>query len=324
MQDIGACCRTALAGAALWLIVLAAPSLAAETIEYGSVGGPSATLWPIYIAQEKGLLAAEGVGVDLVFAPSSAAVQQQLAAGSVQMADGGLNDPIRAIFEGAPIAIVRIEGQVPPYALLAKPSIGGIADLRGKTVIIGGAKDITLTYLARMLAPSGLKPEDCDLTYAGSTIARLSALQSGAVDAAMLFPPFNFHAESAGFKNLGLVYDYAKDLPFLAMVANRAWAGQNRATIEKFLAAYGKAVAWFDDPANRAEAVRILVAASHQAQDDTEKSYDLYRRIEFFEPKGDVSKKKIEAVIDTIRGDFGGKPVDVNALVLAGVTHVTD
>jgi ABC-type nitrate/sulfonate/bicarbonate transport system substrate-binding protein len=297
---------------------------AAATIEYGSVGGPSAVMWPLYIANAQGMFAAEELAVDIAFAPSSAAVQQQLAAGSVQLADGGLNDPIRAIFEGAPIAIVRIEGQVPPYALLAKPAIKSLAELRGKTVIIGGAKDITLTYLARMLAPSGLKPEDCDLTFAGATIARLSALQSGAVDAAMLFPPFNFHAEAAGFTNLGLVYDYAKDMPFLGLVANRPWAAQNQATLAKFLAVYTKAVAWFDDDKNRAEAVRIMVGVSHQTQDDTEKSYDLYRKIGFFEPKGDVSRKKMEVVIDTIRSDFGDKPIDVNKLFLAGVTHVTD
>lgn len=314
---------TALVGAALCGLAAASPA-PAETIEYGSVGGPSATLWPIFIAQSKGMLAAEGLSLDLVYAPSSAAVQQQLAAGSVQMADGGLNDPIRAIFEGAPIAIVRLEGQVPPYELLGKPAIKSIAELKGKTVIIGGAKDITLTYLARMLAPSGLKPEDCELTYAGSTIARLSALQSGAVDAAMLFPPFNFHAEDAGFSKLGLVYDYAKDLPFLGMVANRAWAGQNKAALEKFLAVYTKAVAWFDSDANRAEAVRILVDVSHQAQSDTEKSYDLYRKIAFFAPTDEVSRKKMAAIIDTIRSDFGDKKIDLDALFLPGVTHAVD
>jgi NitT/TauT family transport system substrate-binding protein len=296
----------------------------AETIEYGSVGGPSASMWPLLIAQSKGMFAADGLSLDLVFAPSSAAIQQQLAAGSVEMADGGLNDPIHAIFEGAQIAIVRLEGQVPPYELDGKPNLKTIGELKGKTVSIGGRTDITYTYLSRMLAPYGLKPEDCELTYAGSTIARFSALQAGAVDAAMLFPPFNFHAEAAGFSNLGLVYDYAKDLPFLGLVVNRPWAAQHKETLEKFLAVYSKGVAWFYDQKNRAEAVRILVDASHQAEDDTAKSYDFYRKIEYFEKNGDVSRKKIEAVIDTIRTDFGDKSLDVNALFLPGVTKVTD
>ena len=174
-----------------------------------------------------------------------------------------------------------------------------------------------------MLAPNGLKPGDYDLTYAGSTIARFAALQAGGVDAAMLFPPFNFHALAAGFSDLGLVYEYAK-LPFLGMVANRNWAAQNKKALETFLASYTKAVTWFDSDANRAEAVRILVETSHQSQDDTEKSYDFYRKIAFFEPKGEVSRKKIQEVIDTIKSDFGGKPFSVDQMFLPGVTHVVD
>ncbi len=46
------------------------------------------------------------------------------------------------------------------------------------------------------------------MIFAGATSARFSALQSGAVDAAILTPPFNFHAESAGFTNLGFTIDY--------------------------------------------------------------------------------------------------------------------
>ena len=41
------------------------------------------------------------------------------------------------------------------------------------------------------------------MTFAGATSARFSALQAGAVDAAILTPPFNFHAQSAGFTLLG-------------------------------------------------------------------------------------------------------------------------
>src|SRR6202035_3500776 len=68
-----------LLSAALCVFAASFPARAADTIEYGSVGGPSAALWPLLIGSAKGMFAAEGLAVDLVFAPSSAAVQQQLA-----------------------------------------------------------------------------------------------------------------------------------------------------------------------------------------------------------------------------------------------------
>ena len=149
-----------------------------------------------------------------VFAQSNAAVIQQLAAGSINVStNSGLVDPIRAIEKGAPLAIIRIEVQVPPYSLLAKPSIKSMKDLKGKLISVGGAKDITRIFVEQMLEPNGVKPGEFDMTFAGATSARFSALQAGAVDAAILTPPFNFHAQSAGFTLLGHTVEYV-DMPF--------------------------------------------------------------------------------------------------------------
>ncbi len=301
-----------------------APARALEDVEMGTIGGPSAVLWPIYIGVNKGMFAAENLNIKLTFVPSSAGVQQQLAAGALEISDAGLNDQVRAIFEGAPIALVRIEGQVPPYALLSQPAIKAIPELRGKTLMVGGEKDITRVYLERMLANAGVKPGEYDLLYSGATIARFAALQSGAVSAAILYPPFNFRAELAGFTNLGLVVDYVKNLPFSGFSVNTAWAAQKKDPLRKFLAAYTKAVAWFNDDNNRSEAIPLMVEASRQPLEDTERSYDLFRKINFFEPKGAVSKKKVAEVIEILRSDMRDRSLDINRLFLPGVTQVTE
>ena len=184
-----------LAGAAL-----ATPAPAADTVILSSVGSASANGWPSYVAIEKGFFAADGIKPDIVFAQSNAAVIQQLAAGSVNVStNSGLVDPIRAIEKGAPLALIRVEMQAPPYSLLAKPGIKSIGELKGKMISVGGAKDITRIFVERMLEPNGVKPGEFDMTFAGATSARFSALQAGAVDAAILTPPFNFHAQTAGF-----------------------------------------------------------------------------------------------------------------------------
>lgn len=111
-------------GILLALALISTPALGAETVILGSVGSSSANGWPSYVAIEKGFFAAEDIKPDAVFAQSNAAVIQQLAAGSVNVStNSGLVDPIRAIEKGAPLAIIRIEVQKPPYTLLAKASI---------------------------------------------------------------------------------------------------------------------------------------------------------------------------------------------------------
>jgi NitT/TauT family transport system substrate-binding protein len=138
-----------LAGAAagLAMTLALAPADAADTVILGSVGSASTNLWPVYIGINKGMFAAEDIKVDLVFAQSNAAVHQQLAAGSINFAiNTGLVDPIRAIEKGASAAIVRIEVQGPPYILLGRSSIKSMKELKGKTISLGGAKDITRIF----------------------------------------------------------------------------------------------------------------------------------------------------------------------------------
>jgi NitT/TauT family transport system substrate-binding protein len=316
--------------AALSAVVLAClaaqASRAAVTVTIGSVGQASANLWPELIALDKGFFAAEGLQVDIVYVQSSAALVQQIAAGSLGIAtQTGLADPIRAVGMGAPIAVVRIDVQAPPYALVAKPNITSMKELKGKVISLGGPKDITRIYVERMLAPSGVKSGDFDMVFAGATTARASALLAGAVDAAILLPPFNFQAVAKGFNSLGLTVDYVKDLPFSGTAVNVAWANANKATLEKLLRVKSKSIAWFEDEQNRADTLRILKAASSLSQDDVEKAYTFFRDGHFFEPTGKVWRSKLNALAKAMEslGDLPGA-LDVDKLVLPGVTQMTD
>ena len=175
---------------------------------------------------------------------------------------------------------------------------------KGKTIIIGGAKDITRIFTERMLEPHGLKTGDYDYVFAGATSARFAALKSGAVDAALLTVPFNFYAETAGYTNLGFTFDYLPDMPFAGMAVNRDWAAANGDVLKRFLDCYNKGVAWFDDPNNHEAAVKLQMEVSKIGQDDVEKSYAFLRDKKLFEPTGKVSKRKVGNVIDALR-DLG-------------------
>jgi len=307
-------------------LAFAVPARAADTVQIGSVDATSANLWPLHIAAKNGYFDDANLKIDLVFAQSNASVIQQLAAGSYSVApSAGMVDPIRAIDKGAPVALVRIVIQAPPYALLAKSEIKKIEDLKGKTIIIGGPKDITRIFTERMLEPHGLKSGDYDYVFAGATSARFSALKSGAVDAALLTVPFNFYAESSGFTNLGFTFDYLPDMPFAGMAVNRTWAEANTDVLKRFLAAYTKGVAWFDDPNNREAAVKIQIDVSKIAQGDVEKAYAFLHDKNLFEPTGKISKRKVGSVIDALRA-LGDLPADfaVERLLLPGVTQISE
>lgn len=318
---------TKLFGAAVGIAMLAsAGAQAADAVTIGSVGQSSATYWPTYMAVSKGYFEAAGIKPDFVSTPSSSALVQQVAAGSVAVVlSAGLVDPLRAIDKGAPIGIVGIDMQSPPYALLAKPGINSLADLKGKTIMIGGAKDITRIFLERMLAPNGVAPGSYDLFFAGATGARFAALKSGAVDAAILLPPFNFCAESEGFKTLGLTVDYAKDLPFSGSMVNREWASRNQALLKRLLAANQKGAEELLDTSHRDEAIDVMEKYSKLKREDVAKSYDFLIQHNFFNDTGKISKAKLTALTDALKqlGDLEGS-TDPSRFVLPGVAEVVN
>ncbi|HUC51412.1 MAG TPA: ABC transporter substrate-binding protein [Xanthobacteraceae bacterium] len=312
-----------LAGA---MLMPAPAARAADAISVGSVDATSANLWPFQIARKNGYFDAAGIKIDLVFAQSNASVIQQLAAGSYNVApSAGIVDPIRAIDKGAPVSLVRIVIQAPPYALLAKPEIKTVEGLKGKTIIVGGPADVTRLFNDRMMQKHGLKSADYDYVFAGATSARFAALKSGAVDAALLTVPFNFYAETEGYTNLGFTFDVLPDMPFAAMAVNRPWAEQNAGLLKRFLTAYTKGVAWFNDPINRDAAIKIQADISHIAPADIEKAYTFLRDKNLFEPTGIVSKRKVATVIDALHelGDVSGG-TSVDRFLLPGVTQISE
>jgi ABC-type nitrate/sulfonate/bicarbonate transport system substrate-binding protein len=325
MQPIKILARVTLAAVAAALIS-AMPARAMDTVTIGTVGSPSANLWPLFIGLEKGFYAAEQIKADLVYIQSSASVIQQLSAGSLDMSmSTGIVDPIRAIDQGAGLALVRFEVQVPPYALLAKPAIKGLKDLKGKLISVGGPKDITRLYVDRMLAAQGLKGGDYDYVYAGATTARAQSLLSGAVDAAILLPPSNFQVQSQGYNDLGLAMQYAPELAFSGTVVNKAWATRSAEVLKRVLAAQSNSTEYLYDPKNRAEVVSILVKVSGQKPEDVDKSYGFFNNNNFFDRTGKISRAKMNALIDALVGLGDVKtPGNIERFLLPGVAQLSD
>jgi ABC-type nitrate/sulfonate/bicarbonate transport system substrate-binding protein len=305
--------------------VLGRPARAADKIVGGTLGG-QAPLWPFYIAAQKGFFASEDLDVEINFAQSGAAVTQQLTGGAFDVVlSVGISDPIHAIDKGAALALIRIIGNVPPYALIGKPGLKTIADLKGKAVSVGQVNDPTTLYWERMAAANGLKRDDYDELTAGVAAARFAALKAGVADAAFVLPPINFQANTEGYVTLGFAADYVKDLPFTGMAVRRDWAQAHAPVAKRLLVAMDKSMAWLADDAHRGEAIDLLVSAAHARKEDANASYDLLRRIDYFEPTSKVSRRKLQNLIEAEHklGTIDAS-LTPERLIMPGVTELVD
>jgi len=310
------------AGAAL---LLSSPAMALEKLVGGIAGQVSPTTWPYYVAMNKGMLAKHGMEFDIIYGKSASAILQQLVGGSIDLVvSTSINEPIHAAAKGAPVGILRVVGKVAPYAVDAQKDIHSLKDLKGKTIAIGGLTDITRVYFERMLEPNGVHWGEYDTINVGSTTGRFAALKSGAVAATMLLPPFSFRAEAQGFNNIGLVVDYASDLPFTASVLSLSWAAKHPDLAHGINQAFDEGLKWLDDPANKEEAIAILVK-SGLPEAEVRQSYDFMRKIDFWAHDDKVSRRSLQTIIDSM-AKIGDKEenIDINKLVIPNVTHVVD
>jgi NitT/TauT family transport system substrate-binding protein len=280
---------------------------AADTIRIITTGKGSVLEWPLFVGIDKGFFKTRNLTLDLIAAPSTSAAMQQVATGAGDMGVGGVTDPIRAIDHGAKLSILILETSEPPYSIWAKPEIKKFTDLKKKMVIVGGAKDITRIYFERIANPNGLNDGDYDLTYAGTTAARYAALVSGAVDAAILYPPATFKAADGGYTKLGEIADFVKDMPFTVYAVDVAWAKSHPEQVRAFLQGMDESVKWFYDKANRAEAIRIMMAASGGTPGDTEKSYDYFQTLRLYP---ETSKMSPELLASTVKVLADAKELD--------------
>jgi NitT/TauT family transport system substrate-binding protein len=201
---------------------------------------------PIFIAQQNGYFAEQGIQVETVPVKSPQERDVLVQTGQV---DGVLTDlqsvgllnkdavKLKAVYTSR-----RPFPNAPIFRILAGPktAINAPADLKG--VPIGISANTVMEYLTdRMLAGEGLKPEEIAKIEVGQIPVRFEQLMNGNIQAAALPDPLAQGAIAGGAK---LVVDDSKYANFsqsvLTFTADTLKNKPN--TVKKFLVAWEKAV----------------------------------------------------------------------------------
>jgi ABC-type nitrate/sulfonate/bicarbonate transport system substrate-binding protein len=159
---------------------------------------------------------------------------------------------------------------------MAGRNVKSWADLKGKTIIVGGPKDNTVYYTRLMARANGLKDNEYQFTYAGASGARFAALKSGAVQAAILTDPFDAQAQLDGFVRLDdLLPKYVKAETYAGTggVTTRDWAKAHQAEVLSYIRGVRKSIRWLYDPANKDELFAILAPKLNVTREAFDRAY---------------------------------------------------
>jgi NitT/TauT family transport system substrate-binding protein len=225
-------------------------------------------------AQQKGYYREEGLEVEVILIRTALAVRGVIARDLDFTTAGGV--VISPIIQGAPLHILFTSIYRPTFWLYARPGIREVKDLKGKKIGVSGPGGDPDNLVREILKRNGLDGDRDVLTLnTGDTPTRLGALLSGAVDAAMLTPPFTFAAEDAGCDEL--VNFTKQDWVVLQgnVVANDELLRSEPLSVEKFLRGTLKGFLFARN--NRSLTVPILARSQKIKEDLAGRIYDAGR-----------------------------------------------
>jgi ABC-type nitrate/sulfonate/bicarbonate transport system substrate-binding protein len=274
---------------------------------------PGGFNWPIWVAQEKGLFARNGIDVKLTPTPSSVFQLTNLIDGKFDIAMTAIDNLI-AYREG--------QGEAPKLGpdlfafmgsdngflrLVTVPEVKSFGDLRGKELSVDALTTGYAFVLLEILERNGLqKDRDYKTPAAGGVLQRFQALMEKKHAGTLLLSPFEVQAEARGFNRLANAIDVLGRYQGLVGGARKAWADANRESVVGYIRAFIDAVDWLYDPRNKEEAKAIFLKnlpnANAQAAENAYKV--LLSPTDGFQKKAKIDMEGVRTVL-ALRSKYG-------------------
>jgi NitT/TauT family transport system substrate-binding protein len=199
----------------------------------------------IYLTKEAKLFEKYGLDAEVILLRGSGEASKAMIGGSIQIAPIATPTVINADLAGSDILILShtLPGVI--QALMVKPEIKRVEDLKGKKIAVttyGSLTDFLVRYLARK---KGLNPDrEFALIQVGGENERLMVLKQGAVDGATLSHPAYVIARRLGFP---LLWDFSKevDYPWMEIATRRATIEKDRDMVMSYMKAHLEGIAVF-------------------------------------------------------------------------------
>jgi NitT/TauT family transport system substrate-binding protein len=233
---------------------------------------PAADLAGLYIAQDYGFFAQQGLHVTIEKIASSAAVIAEQQNGAVDITAGSYVAYIAAQAAGARFRILAEASDLRPdtrvLVITAGSPIRTLHDLIGKKIGVNGTNSIGTLLISALLAEHGISPGKVTfVTDASGFPAMPAELRDGAWDAAFLAEPYATVAgEEFGEQELtDLDQGATMNFPIDGYVATQAWAQRHPKTAAAFVRAIEEGQALADsDRAAVEKAMAESDGLSHQ------------------------------------------------------------
>ena len=234
----------------------------------------------LFIAQDQGFFAEQGLDVEVVQIRSGPVSMSALATGDTQFyASGATGTNLGAMAQGLDIVFIAgLINKLDGYFVVT-PKIKSPEDLKGKTLGVQSMGGGIWSYTMAALDYWGLIPERDKIEFRvlGDQSILAQSIMKGLIDGAFLGYAFSKMAERQGFRILA---DFPKaNVPYQqqGILARRSFIDQSPEVAERGLRALVRSIAFIQDSANKQAVIRSLAKWLRLPQ--VEGGEDLYERM---------------------------------------------
>jgi NitT/TauT family transport system substrate-binding protein len=282
--------------------------LAQERVRIG-ISFLSPSFLPTIVAEKKGFYTKYGLASEHVLISLSVAMSA-LGTGDLDYACSVVQG-VTAAIKGIPLKLVMITQKNLVFALVVKPEIQKVADLRGKTVGISYPGSTMHLVADTVFRHDGLVPgKDVNLFSAGDNQGRLVALEAGRVDASFGDPPFNIWAEKRGYKVLAWAHDYIT-LPQTSLLVTDRKIQQSRDQVKRVIKGTIEGLRFIQQ--RRDESIDILAQWSKVDRETAKGMFESF--FPAYSADGTMTDEILKAALeDSLRRAKIEKPIPINQI----------
>src|SRR5882724_4311142 len=234
----------------------------------------------LYAALDNGLFEKYGMKVESVSIRGSGVALAALAADEIQFLYCAADATIPGMAAGSDAKLIASPLVGLPWVLLARKDVKRPEDLKGKSIAVTRAGDLTFRLARALLRKFNLTEEEVKLRTVGGTgqVEPFNAMHAGIAEAALVTPPLDVRGRRNGFNVLYRLNDLAIPAVYSSLHTNTKSLKERPALVQKWVAALAESIYFVEKNPDKGKAA-VSKALKLNDQDALQSAYEAYAKL---------------------------------------------
>jgi NitT/TauT family transport system substrate-binding protein len=255
----------------------------------------------LYAALDNGLYDKYGVKVEFVSIRGSGVALAALAADEIQFLYCAADATIPGMAAGSDAKLIGAPLVGLPWVMLARKDIKRVEDLKGKSIAVTRAGDLTFRLARALLKKFNLSETDVKILTVGGTgqVEPFNAMQAGLAEAALVTPPLDVRGRRNGFNLVYRLNDLALPAVYSSLHTNNKTLRDRPLLAQRWVAALAEALHFVEKNPDKGKAA-VSKALKLNDGDALQSAYDAYAKL-LINRRLIVPETTVSGVIDVAR-----------------------